>query len=177
MSNIFSILCFIVSRKVKTQLKCKKKNLCSIWRRCCDWSNVLKVVCTISCWRFLTGWCRSSRPIEIDSDQTETWIEDHQHSTTEELAGILKIFKSIKLLVKTKSMSFILQIKLHELFGQPNMYNWPFLSFYIYILTPRPVILRAFAGKQDRLCIWKEADSTVFRARCPWYSLGAHRVW
>ena len=42
-SNIFSILCFIVSRKAKMQLK-SKKILCSIWRRCCDWLNVSKVV-------------------------------------------------------------------------------------------------------------------------------------
>ena len=32
----FGILCIITSRKVKTQLKRKEKDLCSVWRRCCD---------------------------------------------------------------------------------------------------------------------------------------------
>ena len=34
-----------------------KKDLCSVWRRCHDWSNVSEVVCEGSGWRFLTGWC------------------------------------------------------------------------------------------------------------------------
>uniref|UniRef100_A0A8C0D8I9 Ig-like domain-containing protein n=1 Tax=Balaenoptera musculus TaxID=9771 RepID=A0A8C0D8I9_BALMU len=46
-SNIFGILCFIISRKVKTQPKCKK-DLCSVWRR-------------FSCWRFLAGRCSTVR--------------------------------------------------------------------------------------------------------------------
>ena len=31
MHNIFGILCFIISRKVKTQLKCKKKKICEVY--------------------------------------------------------------------------------------------------------------------------------------------------
>ena len=31
--NTFSILCFIISRKVKMQLKCKKKN-CAVYGEC-----------------------------------------------------------------------------------------------------------------------------------------------
>ena len=53
------------------------------------------------------------RPVEVDSDQTETLIEKNQHSTMQAIADILEIFKSIKLLVKTKNMSFILWKKKH----------------------------------------------------------------
>ena len=36
-SNIFGILCFIISKKAKMQLENKQtKDLCSIWRRCSD---------------------------------------------------------------------------------------------------------------------------------------------
>ena len=52
---------------------------------------------------------QSGRPVEADSDQIETLIENNQHSTTQEIADILKIPKSIKLLVKMKNVSFILR--------------------------------------------------------------------
>ena len=61
------------------------------------------------------GW-----PFEVDSDQIETLIENNQGYTMWETASVLKIFKSIKLLVKMKSVSFILLKKLNRLFGQPN---------------------------------------------------------
>ena len=48
----------------------------------------------------------SGRPVEVDSDQIETLIEDNQHYTTQEIADILKISKSINLLVKMKNVSF-----------------------------------------------------------------------
>ena len=35
-----------------------------------------------------------SRPVELDSDHTETLIENNQHYTMREIAGILKISKS-----------------------------------------------------------------------------------
>ena len=35
------------------------------------------------------------RPVEVDSDQIETLIENNQHYTTQEMADILKISKSI----------------------------------------------------------------------------------
>ena len=44
-----------------------------------------------------------SRPV-VDSDQIETLIENNQYYTTWKIADILKISKSIKLLVK---MNFI----------------------------------------------------------------------
>ena len=61
-----------------------------------------------------------SRPTEINSNQIKTLIENNQCYTTWETADILEISKSIKLLVKMKNMSFILQKKLNGLFGQPN---------------------------------------------------------
>ena len=58
------------------------------------------------------------RPVEVESNQMETLIENNQYSTTEELAD--KISTSIKLLVKMKNMSFILWKNLNGIFGQPN---------------------------------------------------------
>ena len=57
----------------------------------------------------LGGAPRSGR--QVDSNQIETLAENNQHSTTQEIADVLKISKSIKLLVKVKNMSFILQDK------------------------------------------------------------------
>ena len=60
------------------------------------------------------------RPVEVGSDQVETFIENNQHYTMQEMVDILKISKSIKLLVKMKDTSFILWKKLNGPFGQPN---------------------------------------------------------
>ena len=49
-----------------------------------------------------------SRPVEVDSGQIETLIENNQCYTMQELADILKIAKSTMLLVKIKNVSFIL---------------------------------------------------------------------
>ena len=48
------------------------------------------------------------RPVEVDNNQIETLIEDNQCYTMWEIAYILKISKSIKLLLKMKNTSFIL---------------------------------------------------------------------
>ena len=54
-----------------------------------------KVVCEVSSWRFLAGRSpRSGRPVEVDSDQIETLIENNQRYTIQEIAGILNISKS-----------------------------------------------------------------------------------
>ena len=63
---------------------------------------------------------QSGGPVEANNDQIETLIENNRCYTTWEIADILKISKSIKLLVKVKNVSFILQKKLNGLFGQPN---------------------------------------------------------
>ena len=53
------------------------------------------------------------RPVEVDSDQIETLTENNQCYTMWEIADLLKISKSIKLLVKMKNVFFILQPKSH----------------------------------------------------------------
>ena len=67
-------------------------------------------------------------PVKVDSDQIETLIENSQPYITQEIANILKISKSIKLLVKMKNTSFILWKKTYRLFGQPNIiFSFTFL--------------------------------------------------
>ena len=46
------------------------------------------------------------RPVEVDSDQVETLTENNQCYTLWEIADILKISKSVKLLVKMKNVTF-----------------------------------------------------------------------
>ena len=48
------------------------------------------------------------RPVEVDSNQIKILTENNQHYTMQEIDNILNIFKSIKLLVKVKNVSFIL---------------------------------------------------------------------
>ena len=66
-----------------------------------------KVVCEVSCWTMLRG--LSGRPGEVDGDQIKILTENNERYTTQEIADILKISKSIKLLVKMKNVSFILR--------------------------------------------------------------------
>ena len=63
---------------------------------------------------------RSGRTAEVDRDRVETLIETNQCSTTQEVADILKISTSIKLLVTMKNLPFNLQKTAHGLFGQPS---------------------------------------------------------
>ena len=51
---------------------------------------------------------QSGRPVEFDSYQIKALTKKNQCSTMREIANILKISKSIKLLVKMKNVSFIL---------------------------------------------------------------------
>ena len=74
------------------------------------------------------------RPVEVDSDQIETLIKNNQRSTMWDIANILKISKSIKLLVKMKNVSYFTGKKSHELFGLTN-------TFYY---TIQPSILFSF---------------------------------
>ena len=59
------------------------------------------------------------KPIEVDSDQMETLTENNQHYTMKEIADIIKISKSIKLLVKMKNVPFILQKKPYRFLANP----------------------------------------------------------
>ena len=49
---------------------------------------------------------QSGRPVEVDNDQIKTLIENNEHYTMREIADILKISKSLKLLLKMKNVSF-----------------------------------------------------------------------
>ena len=61
----------------------------------------------------------SGRPVEVDNDQIGILIENNQCYTTWEITDILKVSKSIKLLVKMENVSFILQIKLIHFLANP----------------------------------------------------------
>ena len=100
----------LISRKVKTQLTCKKRfdQMCQKW---------FAKFCVGDFLRNDTLW--SGRPVEVDSNEIQTLTENNRCSTTQEIANILKISKSIKLLVKMKNVSFILWKKPYGLFGQP----------------------------------------------------------
>ena len=60
------------------------------------------------------------RPVEVDRNHIETLIENEKYDTTWKIANILKISKSIKLLVKMQKKSVFLWIRTHRLFGQTN---------------------------------------------------------
>ena len=63
----------------------------------------------------------SGTPVEVDSDQMETLIENKRCYITQEIADSLKIYKSIKLLVKItwKNVSFILWKKSTDFLANP----------------------------------------------------------
>ena len=65
-----------------------------------------KVVCEVSCWRFLAGQARAGRPAEVDSDPIKTLTGNNQCDTTQERANMLKVPNSIKLLVKMRNVFF-----------------------------------------------------------------------
>ena len=68
----------------------------------------------------------SGRPVEVDSDQMDILIEKNQHFTTWERADILRISKSIKLLVKQICVSFFVEKKTKETFlANPIFYFSP----------------------------------------------------
>ena len=54
----------------------------------------------------------SGGPVEVDSNRIKTVIENNHCYSMWEIADILKISKSIKLLVKMKNVSFILGRKI-----------------------------------------------------------------
>ena len=61
---------------------------------------------------------RPGRPVDVDSDLIETFTENTQHSTMWETADVLKISRSIKLLVTPKHASSVLWERLITPFGQ-----------------------------------------------------------
>ena len=61
------------------------------------------------------------RSVQVDSDQIETLIENNHSYTMQEIADMLRLSKSIQLLVKMKNLSFILRKQPYGLFGQPRI--------------------------------------------------------
>ena len=55
----------------------------------------------------------SDRQVEVDINQFETLIENNQCYTTKVMANILKISKSIKLLVKMKKVLYCIEKKIN----------------------------------------------------------------
>ena len=51
----------------------------------------------------------SGGPVVVNNDQIKTLIENNQHYTSQEIANILKISKSIKLLVKMKNVFYFME--------------------------------------------------------------------
>ena len=78
-------------KKGKNTTEMQKKDLCSVWRRCCDRSNVSKVACEVLCWRFLTGGCSTVRQTGWGCQSSNGDIENNQCYTMREIANILKI--------------------------------------------------------------------------------------
>ena len=77
-SNIFGILCFNISRKVKKQLKCKKK-ICAVYgegvvtdKTCQKWFAKFRAGDFL-----LDDAPRLGRPVEVYSDQIKTLIENN----------------------------------------------------------------------------------------------------
>ena len=67
-----------------------------------------KVVCEVCAGGFsLDNASQLGRPVEVDSDQIKTLIENHQHYTAGD-SRHMQISKSIQLLVRMKNVSFIL---------------------------------------------------------------------
>ena len=64
---------------------------------------------------------QSGRPVEVDSNQIETLIENNQCYTMQRIVNILKISEPIKLLMNMKNVSLTLWKKLNKPFGQPNI--------------------------------------------------------
>ena len=59
---------------------------------------------------------QSGRQVEVDSNQIETLTENNQCYTMREIADLLKISKSIKLLVKMKKCVFYFMEKTMQTF-------------------------------------------------------------
>ena len=106
MSNIFGILCFIIKRKVKTQLKQKK--ICTVYGESAvtDWTHQKWFAKFLAGNFSLDDAPRSVRPVEVDGNQIKTLTENNQRYAIQETANIFKISKSIKLLGKMKNVSY-----------------------------------------------------------------------
>ena len=79
---------------------------------------------------------RLGRPAEVDSDQIETLVENNHRYTTQKIANILKIPKSLKLLVKMKKCVFYYMEKMKQTFFQPKKLKKVLsINFFHYFLS------------------------------------------
>ena len=95
-------------KKGKNATEMQKKKICAVYREgavtdgtCQEW---FVRVCAGDFSLDNAPW--PGGPVEDDNHQIETLIENNQHYTTQELADIHKISKSIKLLVKMKHVFY-----------------------------------------------------------------------
>ena len=63
---------------------------------------------------------QSGRPVGVDNNQVETLIENSQHYTIQEIANILRISKSMKLLVKVKNLPLFHKITIRTFWPPPK---------------------------------------------------------
>ena len=120
----FQHICFISSRKVQNW---NKKKICAVYGEdtVTDWTRQ-KWFAKFCAGDFLLDdapW--SDRPVEVDSDQIKTLTENNQQHFRWEIANILKISKSIKLLVKMKNVFYFME-------KNPKWTFWPTQ----YLATP-----------------------------------------
>ena len=122
-TQYFQYIMLYYFKKSKSTTETHKKKICAVYRE----GAVTDQMCQKWFVKFPAGdfsldnapW--SGRPVEVGSNQIKTLIESNQHYTTQKITIIFKTSKSIKLFVKMKNVSFILQKKLNGLFGQPNI--------------------------------------------------------
>ena len=79
-SNVLSILCFIISRKIKTQLKCKKKKICAVHREgAMTDQSYQKWSVKFQAGAFsMDGAPQSGRSVEADVNQNEALTETNK---------------------------------------------------------------------------------------------------
>ena len=121
-SNIFDILCFTISRKLKMQVKHTQK-MCRVWRRCSVWLN-MSFCAEISCVTIFHGWEGQLKLIVI-----KTLIENSQCYVMQEITGIFRISKSsIEVISTSLVMSITLMSGFHISRKKQNKTSWPYFQ-------------------------------------------------
>ena len=108
----FGILCFIISKgKNTTKMQKKKKKIRAVYEEGAMTDRTSqKWFAKFRAGDFLLDYAPwLDRPVEVDSYQIETLIEKSQRFITQEIADILKISKSIKLLVIMKNAFYFME--------------------------------------------------------------------
>ena len=108
-------------KKGKNATETLRKGLCSVWRSCCDWSNVSKVVYEVSFWRVLAGWCSTVGQTSWSWEQSNrdtNWEQstfyhagDSQHTQN---------IQSNKVIGENEKCIFYFTEKPYRPFGQPH---------------------------------------------------------